>query len=170
MKFILVLGLILVTLSSASQVKAVDTGGGDYFKLGKAVAIIELMEQGNITEVYSVLPKGFEIDSVELDSNIRKIAAIHPFVKGSTPASFVNNDSSELWYKRTYYTITDQKIDYQLQVCVLLSVKNNTVIITSLSFNNSSNIVQVDNEIKKLQNVVDLDNPPPAPPAPPAMK
>lgn len=168
MRLIITYSFVLFTLTTFGQTRVLDKGSGDYQKLGKAVTVLELIEQGEAQAVYSQLPSSITVDTTEFEKIIYKVSEIHPYEEGSTPSAFINDKSSSLWYERTYFTRTETGIEYQIQIFLELSENNGSVMISKIEFRVKDEIEPRTKEIEQLDKV-DENNPPP-PPAPPGMK
>lgn len=168
MRLIITFSFVLFTLTTFGQTRVLDKGSGDYQKLGKAVTLLESIEQGKAQAVYSHLPKSITVDTIEFEKIIHQVSEIHPYEEGSTPPAFVNDKSSSLWYERTYFTKTETGIEYQIQIYLELTENNGSVMISKIEFREKDEIKPRTKEIEQLDKV-DENNPPP-PPAPPGMK
>lgn len=168
MRLTITYSFVLFTLTTFGQTRVLDKGSGDYRKLGKAVTVLEIIEQGEVQAVYSHLPNNITIDSTEFEKTIHQVSSIHPYEEGSTPPAFINDNSSSLWYERTYFTRTETGIEYQMQIFLELIENKGSVMISKIEFREKDEIESRTKEIEQLEKV-DENNPPP-PPAPPGMK
>lgn len=165
MRLIITFSFVLFTLTTFGQTRVLDKGSGDYRKLGKAVTVLELIEQGKAQAVYSHLPNSITVDTMEFEKIIHQVTEIYHHEEGSTPSAFINDKSS---YERTYFTRTETGIEYQIQIYLELIENNGSVMISKIEFREKDEIKPGTKEIEQLGRV-DENNPPP-PPAPPGMR
>lgn len=164
MKLIIAYLLIPFAVTIFGQTRVIDKGSGDYRKLGKAVTVLDLIEQGEVQAVYSHLPDTLTFDTMEIERFILQVSEIRPYEEGSTPSAFINDKTSSLWYERTYFTRTENGIEYHIQIFLELIEKNGSVMISKIEFREKDKIQPRTKEIEHLEKVDEI-NPPP-PPAP----
>lgn len=164
-------GIFLFSFTSFAQIYLIDKGKGDFRRHAVSVTLIQFIEKNEPSKINRYLAENCLYDSVSLDSNALYISILSPFEYGVSPGSFIEKDSVQNWYTRTYYEKENGIVTYKAQIFIELIKEGAEYKVAKLEFRFGDKIMPIQDEIDAVNaSNEDQNIPPPAPPAPPGFE